>query len=120
MNRKVGKYMGKTKSPIEVIKMKAPKKMEYYVDISDDKKRFKFISRIERIVRSSTEYRDYISYLKETVGLDSCTFFPGISSSGKYNKIKIEMHHEPLTLYDIVATVVNKYEEEGLKSCQRD
>ena len=48
------------------------------------------------------------------MGLDSCTFFPGITSTGKHNRIRIEMHHEPLTLYDIVETVVNKYEEEGL------
>jgi len=104
----------KDKTPIELIKLKKPKKMEYYVDIEDSKKRYKFISRIERIVRSSMEYKDYIGYLKETVGLDSCIFFPGITSTGKHNRIKIEMHHEPLTLYDIVETVVNKYEEEGL------
>lgn len=81
-----------SKTPIEVIKMKTPKKMEYYVDIEDSKKRFKFISRIEKIVRSSMEYRDYIGYLKETVGLDSCTFFQGITSAGKHSRIRIELH----------------------------
>jgi hypothetical protein len=101
-------------TPSETIKIHTPKSMEYFVDIDNDKKRFKFIKRIENIVRSSMEYRDYIGYLKETVGLDSCIFFPGITSTGKHNKIRIEMHHEPLTLFDIVSTIVNKYEEEGL------
>ena len=81
-------------TPSETIKIHTPKSMEYFVDIDNDKKRFKFIKRIENIVRSSMEYRDYIGYLKETVGLDSCIFFPGITSTGKHNKIRIEMHQK--------------------------
>ena len=63
------------KDLIKKIKMNTPQKMEYYVSIQTDKERNKYIDRIEKIIRSSMEYKDYIAFLKENVGLDSCIFF---------------------------------------------
>ena len=102
---------------IKNVKLTKPKTMEYYVNLSKDKDRHKFIKRIERIVRSSMEYRDYINFLKEHIGLDSCVFFQKVSNSSqnKRKRISIEIHHEPFTLYDIVDVVLRKYQEEGLK-----
>jgi hypothetical protein len=48
--------------------------------------------------------------------MDNCVFLANISqdkSRGR-KRISIELHHEPFTLMDIVWTVVNKYEQEGL------
>jgi hypothetical protein len=63
------------------------------------------------------EYKDYISFLKEYVGLDRCAFFNNVvhdkTSANKH--ISIEIHHDPLTLYDIVEIVLCKYEAEGLE-----
>ena len=50
---------------IEKMTFKAPQPMEYYVSIENDKDRVKYVSRIEKIIRNSMEYRDYITYLKE-------------------------------------------------------
>ena len=102
---------------IKNVKLTKPKTMEYYVNLSKDKDRHKFIKRIERIVRSSMEYRDYLNFLKEDIGLDSCVFFQKVSNSSqnKRKRISIEIHHEPFTLYDIVDVVLRKYQEEGLK-----
>lgn len=109
--------MAKEKSEfIKNIKLTMPPSMEYYNNLTTDRDRHKFVNRVERVVRSSLEYRDYIQFLKEHVGLDSCIFFQNISNDGinKKSRISIEIHHEPFTLYDIVNTVLTKYQEEGL------
>lgn len=76
-------------------------------NLNDEKDFGKYIDDIERIVRNSYEYRSLISYLKETSGMDECAVLENITSSGN-TKVRIEIHHSPLTLYDIVCTVVNK------------
>lgn len=106
--------MAKQKSEfVRNLKLTAPSSMEYYVPLTNDKEKHKYIQRVEKVVRSSLEYRDYINFLKEHVGLDSCIFFQNVGGDKK-SRISIEMHHEPFTLYDIVATVLTKYQEEGL------
>lgn len=109
--------MAKQKSEfVKNIKLKTPSTMEYYVNISNDKDRHKFVSSVEKIIRGSLEYRDYIQFLKEHIGLDSCVFFQNVTNgpNAKKGRISIEMHHEPFTLYDIVNTIVTKYLDEGL------
>jgi len=106
--------MAKQKSEfVKNLKLTVPPSMEYYVPLTNDKEKHKYIQRVEKVVRSSLEYRDYINFLKEHVGLDSCIFFQHVGGDKK-SRISIEMHHEPFTLYDIVATVLTKYQEEGL------
>ena len=39
--------------------------------------------------------------------MDQCAFFNNVNSSS--SKVKIEIHHEPLTLYDITEAVLNKH-----------
>ena len=93
---------------------KIPKlnKFEYRVPMDSFKNRDKFIKRIERHVRSSMEYRDLMFYLKENMDFNQCSFFVNVAN-GNGARSKIEIHHEPFTLYDIVDTVVTKFEEEG-------
>ena len=93
---------------------KIPKlnKFEYRVPMDSFKNRDKFIKRIERHVRSSMEYRDLMFYLKENMDFNQCSFFVNVAN-GNGTRSKIEIHHEPFTLYDIVDTVVTKFEEEG-------
>lgn len=68
---------------------------------------FSFVNEIKAICRKSLEYEDYTSYLRTNVGMDSCAFFKGISKQTN-RKIKIEIHHTPLTLADIIRIVVKK------------
>lgn len=97
---------------IKKLKLSMPDEMEYYVPLTNDKEKTKFISRVEKVVRSSMEYKDYIQFLKEHVGLDSCVFFQNVTNNKK-GRISIEIHHEPFTLYDIVAVVLEKFIKEG-------
>lgn len=91
----------------------APEDMEYTVQLNTDKDKIKFIKRIEQLVRSSMEYRDYIAYLKEYVDMKHCAFFNNVENE-QGSKVRIEIHHEPLTLFDIVKTVINKFIEESI------
>lgn len=90
-----------------------PENMEYTAQLNTEKDKIKFIKRIENIVRSSMEYRDYIAYLKEYVNMNHCAFFNNVENA-QGSKVRIEIHHEPLTLFDIVMTVVNKFIEESI------
>lgn len=76
-------------------------------DLMDEKDFKHYISDLERIVRTSFEYRTLISYLKNTEGMDVCSFLENVSSRDN-KKVSIELHHSPLTLFDICLTVFRK------------
>ena len=109
--------MAKAKSElIKNLKLTAPDAMEYTVNISNAKDRQRFIERVKKVIRRSQEYKDYIQFLKEHIGLNSCIFFQKVTNgpSSKKGRISIEMHHEPFTLQDYVDTVINKFQDQGL------
>ena len=85
--------------------------MQYFdesqYDFYDEKDFGRYIQDIERAVRMSFEYRQLINYLKNTEGMNTCTFLENVVQIPD-SKIKIELHHSPLTLYDIVQAVVKK------------
>lgn len=98
---------------IEVVVMDEPQEMEYTCAYKNSRDKDKLIKRIERYIRSSMEYRDYVAFLRENIGMDACAFFSNISkSNGKH--VRIEVHHEPLRLYDLVAIVLEKYEQQAI------
>lgn len=99
---------------ISTLRLEKPKIVEYEARYETDKDKRKFIERTKRIVRSSKEYKDYIRYLKENMDMDRCVFFKKVKHNSD-NAIKIEVHHEPFTLDDIVRTVINKQLAEGRK-----
>lgn len=81
------------------------------VTLKTPKDRVRFIQRIERYVRSSLENKEFTAFLKKHIDMVRCSFFNGIDSS-KQKNVRIEIHHEPFTLFDIVNIVVNKWEVE--------
>lgn len=99
----------------QILKQKysMPENMEYNVVLNTDKDHVKYIKRMEQIIRSSMEYRDYIAYLKEYVNMNHCAFFNNVENA-QGSRVRIEIHHEPLTLFDIVKTVLNKHIEESI------
>lgn len=76
-------------------------------DIYDEKDFQKYINDIEKSVRSSMEYQQFIQYLREYMDMNQCAFFKNINNMHT-SKIKIHLHHYPFTLYDIVVAVFNK------------
>lgn len=79
----------------------------FQYDLMDEKSFKKYITDLERVVRNSFEYRQLIRYLKYSEGMDECTFLENASSRDNA-KVRIELHHAPLTLYDICLTVIKK------------
>jgi len=78
--------------------------------INNEKQRDKLIKTIERMVRSSLEYKDLIKYLRTFIDMNECEFFHNVNN--KKRKGVIEIHHEPFDLYTITSLVMAKQEKE--------
>ncbi len=76
-------------------------------DVFDEKDFRKYINDVKRSVRNSLEYREYIQYLRKYMNMNECSYFENVNNVDT-SKIKIEIHHSPYTLEDIVVTVFNK------------
>lgn len=60
----------------------------------------------ENQIRHSYEYKKYIQYLKTELDLNRCELLPGLDPN--VDPVSIELHHFPITLYDITEAVLNK------------
>lgn len=76
-------------------------------DLTDDRDFAKFIKDLEGVCRKSFEYRWLVQYLKTYAGMDECSVLEGASSRDN-SGVKVEIHHSPMTLYDICIAVVRK------------
>ena len=93
--------------PLTITMDEIPDYNLYDFDLNDEKSFKKYIQTVEKVVRSSFEYKEMISYLREYMDMNQCAFYKNINNSDS-TRIKIEIHHEPLSLYDIVLIVYNK------------
>ncbi len=75
--------------------------------LEDDKEYEKFVKEVEKQVRRSFEYRKFIAYLRENMQMNQCAFLKGVTNEESFN-IKIEIHHYPFSLRDIVEIVIRK------------
>lgn len=95
-------------SPPPIIKMdEIPEYNLYDFDLNDEKSFKKYLQTIEKVVRSSHEYRALVQFLREYMDMNQCAFYQNVSNSDSA-KVRIEIHHEPLSLYDICLIVYNK------------
>ena len=96
------------RSNIDVIKIEElpPYEIQDY-DVFDEKDFKKYIADVKKTVRNSLEYRQYIQYLRNYMNMSEDSFFENVGN-GENAKIKIEIHHTPYSLEDIVLTVFNK------------
>ena len=76
-------------------------------DLNDDKEYEHYLRDIEKVVRGSFEYQHMVGFLRENLDMNQCSFYEGVSNLAS-TKIRIEIHHEPLSLYDIVSIVARK------------
>lgn len=76
-------------------------------DFFDPKDMNKFISDVERGVRTSFEYRNFINFVRENMDMNKCSFYENVNNIDTF-KISIELHHEPFSLYDMCVIVYNK------------
>lgn len=92
----------------ELIKLEElpPYEIQDY-DVFDEKDFRKYINDVKKTVRNSLEYRQFVQYLRNYMNMNECSFFENVNNMDT-SKIKIELHHSPYTLEDIVVTVFNK------------
>lgn len=103
------------KEYVQELILPTPDPMEYHPSIATEKAKNRFIKRVEKIVRSSLEYKDYIQFLKENMDMKRCVFFQKVcqeETTGR-KRISIEIHHEPFTLYEYVDMAIGKWLYEG-------
>lgn len=82
----------------------------YKKDFFEAAEYVKFIKSVEKLIRRSKEYKHYISYLKEEIGLRYDALQPNITD----DLTDIEMHHGPiLTLFDYCDIVTNYHIKQG-------
>ena len=86
-----------------------PKRPEYI--FKSDTELIRFIKKCEMVIRTSLEYRQYIKFLKENMDYNRCAILRNIVNTPEKH-YTIEVHHSPFTLFDIVQTVVAKYQLE--------
>ena len=97
------------------------KQSGYYLSLrrdnfEDEKEEKRFIKNVERLVRGSLEYREWLAFIKDTLNLDYCVFTKETDAETG----DIEIHHHPLTLYDIVMIVVDTYIVNNKQFCTFD
>ena len=78
-------------------------------EFKSTKDKVKFIKSVEALIRHSMEYKEYIKFLKTKMDMNHCIVLKNcVNGNGK--RYSIEIHHEPFGLYEIVETVVNKWQ----------
>lgn len=91
-----------------LIKIEDPPEYDYEDwDLNDPKDLKKYIFTVEKTVRQSIEYSNMIAYLRENLNMNQCSFFANVTNA-ESRKVRIEIHHEPLSLYDIAEIVTRK------------
>lgn len=76
-------------------------------DLDDEKDLKNYLKCVESTIRHSFEYIEYIKYLREYMDMNKCSYFESINNI-ESTKIKIHIHHSPITLYEIVVTILEK------------
>lgn len=98
-------YKDEGKTILDMPRLDYFDKLQY--DLLDSKDFTRYIRAIEFTVRNSFEYKYFIEYLKNTEGMNVCSFLTNVTSADN-RKVRIEIHHEPFTLYDICLAVFKR------------
>ena len=76
-------------------------------DLLDPKDQKKYFYDIEKMCRNSIHYRMMVNFFRENLNMNQCSFYENVSNETT-SKIKIHIHHEPFSLFDITVIVFNK------------
>lgn len=84
-------------------------------DFTDEKELTRFTKKCVSMIRQTIEYRDWVSYVKDSMGHKICLFTQESS-----DELTVEIHHHPLTLFDYVSIVLNTYMANALEFSSLD
>lgn len=75
----------------------------YFQNFYSEKETIKFVKNVERLIRSSKEYKDYVESLRTNI---SALNIDNILSFITTLDAELEFHHYPFSLYDVVDIVL--------------
>ena len=78
------------------ISIDEPPERPKFLDRSARERR-KYIATLEKLVRSSREYKEYVKYLKTHFDMTHCEVLPAVTT-GNGKKYSIDIHHETFQL----------------------
>jgi len=81
----------------------------------EEKERDRFVKCCVRMVRSSPEYRLWVEYIREVLGIHDCAI---TGETG--TQVTIEMHHHPITLYEFTRAIVCLHSASSKEFCSFD
>lgn len=100
-NGDISKFVESVDDPYDVILLN--KDIDYF---RDDNLYMKFVKDCERSVRNDPDYKVFIAFIKDTLGINFCQ----VSSHIYDTDATIEMHHGPIfTLFDVCSIMVNEF-----------
>ena len=76
-------------------------------DLSNEKQLKKYLFDIEKICRNSYSYKKLNKFLREYIDMNRCSYMENVNNI-ESSRMRIHIHHAPLTLFDIVSTVYTK------------
>jgi hypothetical protein len=86
----------------------------YGSDLSEPKERALWVREVVSQVRRCQEMRRYREYLGDSVNMNRCAVMSNLSPE-QAREARLEMHHHPLTLHDIVEMTLGAMEREGAR-----
>jgi len=84
-------------------------------EFTSEKEQIKFIKNVEVAVRRSNEYRYWTSYITDALGHTTCSL-----TQESMHECTIEIHHHPITLYNICTAVIQECMNKQEKFCSFD
>jgi hypothetical protein len=70
----------------------------------DDKEKTKFVKKCVQLCRYTPEYREWVDYLRDSLGYKTCDI-----SGENGDEVTVEIHHHPITIFDIGMIIVDTY-----------
>jgi hypothetical protein len=87
----------------------------FYGDaLVEPKGRQAFLKEVVSMSRKSPEYSRYRSFLVDNVELDRCSVLSGLTQE-EVSAAGLELHHFPLSLFDIAELVLGQMESDGVR-----
>ena len=98
---------------IEIISKGNPYSLTMYLDKNVDEKYLsRFIKQVEKVVRGNTEYKLWLTHMREDRDiLATDAFLHNLDSS----LVEIQLHHYPINLYNICETITKAFLAEDKK-----
>lgn len=110
LNKK--KYQERPKRVIDIQIEEKPSRPVY--TFKTNKERYKYCTMVKTMIRRTPEYKQLVKFLKKHRGMDCCDVFRKLSNDPDERKYyRIELHHHPFTLMEIINVVVSKRQALG-------